>query len=359
MTGAPFGPAFESAVAARSLVGDSEATAAVFVAMRSIAPDLALDIVAALQAALFVDGRDITELGTVLDVAASVGLSPDRVRTMLANPLVGRLAATEQSRVAASALRSYPGLLLHIEGRDIPIATRLRSRDQLLTTIETAVEASASPAFRPVHSGVSSDPTGGARTATRRRPWTRRPSRPRAAPETTMADTLQHSEHAVPPADVTDTDPDETPHERIQRRARAAPPGARAIIPGVQVLFAFMLTVAFTDRFRELTDLQRWVFYLTFLCAGTGLVLLLAPASYHRVQFRRGDKDTLLRVANIEALAALVLISLAVAGTVFLITDLLFTTGAAFAVATTMWVLVSASGGACRSRAGSPTGAPS
>lgn len=161
-----------------------------------------------------------------------------------------------------------------------------------------------------------------------------------------MADTLHHPEPtAAPtigsPAIAIDTDPDETPHERVQREHEQLFQELRAIIPGVQVLFAFMLTVAFTDRFRDLTDVQRWVFYLTFLCAGVGLVLLLAPASYHRVQFRRGDKDTLLRVANIEALAALVLISLAVAGTVFLITDLLFTTSAAVAVAVTMWVLVS------------------
>ena len=156
-----------------------------------------------------------------------------------------------------------------------------------------------------------------------------------------MADTLHHSEPLDAPADATDTDPVETPHDRVQREHEQLFHELRAIIPGVQVLFAFMLTVAFTDRFHDLTDPQRWVFYLTFLCAGVGLVLLLAPASYHRVQFRRGDKDTLLRVANVEALTALVLISLAVAGTVFLITDLLFTTDAAVAVAATMWVLVS------------------
>lgn len=140
LTGAPFGPAFEQAVAARVLVGDSEATAAAFVAMRSIAPDLALDIAAALHSALFVNGRDITDLDTVLDVAASVGLSPDRVWAMLGNPLVGRLAAAEQARVAASALQSYPGLLVHVGDRDVPIATRLRSLEQVLDAIDGVLD---------------------------------------------------------------------------------------------------------------------------------------------------------------------------------------------------------------------------
>ena len=134
-----------------------------------------------------------------------------------------------------------------------------------------------------------------------------------------------------------DTDPAESPEERLQREHEQLFHELRAIIPGVEVLFAFMLTVAFTERFRDLTDVQRWVYYLTFLCAGTGLLLLLAPASYHRVQFRRGDKESMMRIANVEALTALVVISLAIAGTVFLITDLLFTTVAAVVVAAVIW----------------------
>lgn len=153
--------------------------------------------------------------------------------------------------------------------------------------------------------------------------------------------TFDHREPDVrDPAAGGDTDPAETPEQRLQREHEQLFHELRAIIPGVQVLFAFMLTVAFTQRFQELTDVQRWVYYLTFLCAGSGLMLLLAPASYHRVQFRRGDKEAMMRVANIEALTALIMISLAVAGTVFLITDLMFSTEAASTVAATMWALI-------------------
>lgn len=131
----------------------------------------------------------------------------------------------------------------------------------------------------------------------------------------------------------------ESKDERLQREHEQLFHELRSIIPGAQVLFAFMLTVAFTDRFEQLTDVQRWVYYVTLLATGVALVLLLAPAAYHRVQFRRDDKDAMLRIANIEAIGALVVISVSVAGTVFLITDVMFETHAAAIVSVVIWVL--------------------
>lgn len=98
----------------------------------------------------------------------------------------------------------------------------------------------------------------------------------------------------------------------------------RSMIPGAEVLFAFLLTIAFTNRFSEITPLQRNVYYATFLCSGLALVLLVAPAVFHRVQFRQHDKEAMMRIANKEALAATLMIVLSIAGTVFLITDVLF-----------------------------------
>lgn len=135
--------------------------------------------------------------------------------------------------------------------------------------------------------------------------------------------------------------PDESHDEQLQREHEQLFHELRAIIPGAEVLFAFMLTVAFSDRFEDVTTLQRSVYYVTLLTAGTALLLLLAPASFHRVQFRRHDKEVMMRVANTEAIVALVLVSLAIAGAVFLITDLLFTTVAAVAVAVALWVVTS------------------
>src|SRR6187431_3070411 len=124
-----------------------------------------------------------------------------------------------------------------------------------------------------------------------------------------------------------DTENDtETDSERLEREHEELFDELRSIIPGVQVLFAFLLTVAFTERFEDLTDLQRGVYYATFFCAGLTLVLLLAPSSFHRIRFRQHDKDALLRAANVEALAALALLAFSIAGTVFLITDVMFST---------------------------------
>lgn len=152
------------------------------------------------------------------------------------------------------------------------------------------------------------------------------------------------SEPADPPRpDDRRTGPtDESDDERLEREHEQLFHELRAIIPGAEVLFAFMLTVTFTQRFEQLTDVQRTVYYVTLLSAGISLLLLLAPASFHRVRFRRHDKERMMRVANIETIAALILISLAVAGTIFLITDVMYSTEAAVAVGTAIWLCTGA-----------------
>ena len=136
----------------------------------------------------------------------------------------------------------------------------------------------------------------------------------------------------------------ETKEQRLDREHEELFHELRSIIPGVQVQFAFLLTVAFSQRFESLTEFQRDVYYATFLLAAASLVLLFAPAAFHRVQFRHRDKETMLRAANVEVISGLVLISVALAGTVLLITDLMFPLGVAIvaaivtlAVASVLW----------------------
>jgi uncharacterized membrane protein len=113
----------------------------------------------------------------------------------------------------------------------------------------------------------------------------------------------------------------------------------RAVIPGAQVLFAFLLTVAFTPVFSELGTDERAVYFATFILAGIALCLLLSPAAYHRIQFRRGDKDVMLRLANLEALVAMVLLSISLSGVVYLIGSVVYTTELAIASAASLWLL--------------------
>src|ERR671916_2197791 len=77
----------------------------------------------------------------------------------------------------------------------------------------------------------------------------------------------------------------------------------RVALPGVQVLFAFLLTVPFTQRFPDITSLQRNVFFVAFLSAAAATAFLIAPTAYHRIRFREGDKEQMLQTANVLALA--------------------------------------------------------
>jgi amino acid transporter len=107
----------------------------------------------------------------------------------------------------------------------------------------------------------------------------------------------------------------------------------RVALPGVQVLFAFLLTVPFSQRFGQLTDPQKSVYFATFVATALATALLMTPTSYHRLRFRRGDKERLIRIANVAAITGLAFLLLAVTGAVFLVADLVFSTGAAWVFA--------------------------
>ena len=103
----------------------------------------------------------------------------------------------------------------------------------------------------------------------------------------------------------------------------------RVALPGVQVLFAFLLTVPFTQRFPTITDTQRNVFFAAFLTAAGATAFLIAPTAYARIRFREGDKERMLKTANTLAIIGTVFLALSIICVVFLITDLLFTSSAA------------------------------
>jgi Family of unknown function (DUF6328) len=98
----------------------------------------------------------------------------------------------------------------------------------------------------------------------------------------------------------------------------------RVALPGVQVLFAFLLTVPFSQRFSVVTESQKLVYFTAVLCAAAATALLIAPTAYHRVQFREGDKEQLLKVSNRLALGGLFFLAVSIGCVVFFITDVLF-----------------------------------
>ena len=130
---------------------------------------------------------------------------------------------------------------------------------------------------------------------------------------------------------------DETEAERLDRNLIELLNELRVALPGVQVLFAFLLTVPFTQRFSTLSDAQEKVYYVTLMLTTAATILLIAPSAHHRLQFRQRDKRHIVLMANRLAIVGLGLMALAMAGVVLLITDLLFgSTTTAIATAATL-----------------------
>jgi uncharacterized protein DUF6328 len=101
----------------------------------------------------------------------------------------------------------------------------------------------------------------------------------------------------------------------------------RVALPGVQVLFAFLLAVPFATGWRRVTNFQRDVFFVAFLCTTAATILLIAPSTYHRLRWREHDKEHMLVTANRLTIAGSVFLALAMISVVLLITDLLFSLG--------------------------------
>ena len=116
----------------------------------------------------------------------------------------------------------------------------------------------------------------------------------------------------------------EDPQERTARELIELLQELRIVIPGVQVLFAFLLTVPFSQGFTKLDSLQQGVFFATLLCTAAATALLIAPSSHHRLLFRQGVREQRVQVGNILAILGLVFLVPAMVGVLFVITDLMF-----------------------------------
>jgi hypothetical protein len=99
----------------------------------------------------------------------------------------------------------------------------------------------------------------------------------------------------------------------------------KVALPGVQVLFAFLLTVPFSPRFAATNGFQRDVYFAALISAAVATALLITPSAFHRIRFRRRDKAYLLRVANRFAIAGLACLAISIAAAVLLVSDFLFT----------------------------------
>jgi hypothetical protein len=116
----------------------------------------------------------------------------------------------------------------------------------------------------------------------------------------------------------------ETPLERWDRNFGELLQELRVAQTGVQVLFAFLLTLPFTNRFEKITGVDKYTYVGTIVAAAAATALLIAPVSYHRLVFRQGRKRQLVQVASNLAVLGLIFLLIAMLGAVFLVVDVVF-----------------------------------
>jgi hypothetical protein len=121
---------------------------------------------------------------------------------------------------------------------------------------------------------------------------------------------------------------EETEGERLDRNLGELLQELRVALPGVQVLFAFLLAVPFQQNFTKITTFEKDVYFATLLLTAISAVLLISPSAYHRLTFRYQQKRRLIFYSNRFAIVGLLFLALAMTGAIMLITDVLFGTTA-------------------------------
>jgi Family of unknown function (DUF6328) len=105
----------------------------------------------------------------------------------------------------------------------------------------------------------------------------------------------------------------------------------RVALPGVQILFAFLLTVPFAQGFQRIDALQRALYYATLLATAVSTVCLIAPSATHRLRFHRGDRAYIIETAHKYTIAGLIALAVAIILALVMITDFLYDGAAIFA----------------------------
>jgi hypothetical protein len=122
---------------------------------------------------------------------------------------------------------------------------------------------------------------------------------------------------------------DETETERADRNFADLLQELRVAQTGVQILFAFLLTIPLQARFTTLDEFHKDVFVVALLCASLATACIIAPVAYHRVLFRRHMKTNIVMAAARLAVGGLVFLGLAIIASVYLVLDLVLGRGTA------------------------------
>lgn len=113
-------------------------------------------------------------------------------------------------------------------------------------------------------------------------------------------------------------------HQQLARNVGELLAELRVAQAGVQILFGFLLAVAFTELFRDASGFEKVLYLVTVLFTASATALLTAPAAWHRLLFREGRRTEILRVGNRMVVAGLACLAVAITLTVSLIGKVVF-----------------------------------
>lgn len=116
----------------------------------------------------------------------------------------------------------------------------------------------------------------------------------------------------------------ETELEKLDRNFNEPLSELRVALPGVQVLFAFLLVAPFNTAFRQISEFERKLYLATLLATAVSSMLLIAPSMYHRILFRHHDKAVLIAWSNRLMIAGMTGLALAMTSAIMLVTHVLF-----------------------------------
>ena len=116
----------------------------------------------------------------------------------------------------------------------------------------------------------------------------------------------------------------EEEQERLNRQLTELLNELRVAMPGVQVLFGFLLAVPFQQRFESVSAFQRDVYFVTLLASAAATAFFIAPSAYHRIAFQEGERERIIQLGSRQFVCGPVALAIAMNGAVLLVTDVLF-----------------------------------
>jgi hypothetical protein len=116
----------------------------------------------------------------------------------------------------------------------------------------------------------------------------------------------------------------ESEEERLDRNLDELLQGLRVALPGIQVLFAFLLVVPFQQGWVKVTDFEKTVYFVTLLLTAAACICLISPTARHRMRFRELDKEWIVRSSNRLAIIGLAFMGAAICGALLLISSVVY-----------------------------------